>query len=105
MQTGRILADIKKQTTTVQQLQISFCLRQAPLDGLCYSKTYLLQSASAAGFLILSNPATLHCNSPFLLVKYFMQTYQPLGSQEIVALTEVNLLPESCEEQSLGSKQ
>lgn len=38
MQTGRILTDIKKQTTTAQQLQIIFCLRHPPLPhrGLCY---------------------------------------------------------------------
>lgn len=74
-------------------------------NSLCYSKKYLLQSVFSPAFLILSYPATLHCYSPFLLAKCFMQTYRPLESQKITALTEMNLLPESCQEQSLGTKQ
>lgn len=77
----------------------------SPPNSLCYSKKYLFQSAFSPAFLIFSFPATLHCNSPFFLANSFMQTHWPLESQKLAALTEVNLLPETCQEQSLGSKQ
>lgn len=93
MQTSGNLADIKKQTTTAQQLQITFCLRHTPLPPVACVASYLLHICCSHSLLLVflpySSPATLHCNSQFLLAKYFMQTYQPLGSQEIAALTPV----------------